>query len=207
MNPYPVSRLRGSMGELPQEGTGARPPRRALFVDRDGTLNPDLHYLKDAERLELFRGVGGALALARAHGYLVICVTNQSGVERGFYTRDDVERIHARLNDLLRPHGAHIDGFYYCPHAPESRCECRKPGTLLFRQAREDWNIEFATSAIVGDRELDIEAGRDLGLFTAFVETPGHEDDPYRDLVRKRGGADVNAGSFASAILRILARG
>lgn len=191
----------------PGESGKTRPLQRALFVDRDGTLNPDLHYLRDAGRLELFRGVGGALALARAHGYLVICVTNQSGVERGFYTREDVERIHVRLNELLRPHGAHIDGFYFCPHAPETRCECRKPGTLLFRQARDDWNIEFATSAIVGDRELDVEAGRDLGLFTAVVETPGHEDDPHHELLRSQGGADVNAGSFANAILRILARG
>ena len=207
MNPYPVSRLRGSMGMNPGEGGGARGLRRALFVDRDGTLNPDLHYLRDAERLELFRGVGGALALARAHGYLVICVTNQSGVERGFYSREDVERIHHRMNELLRPHGAHIDGFYYCPHSPESRCECRKPGTLLFRQAQGDWNIDFATSAIVGDRELDVQAGRELGLFTAVVATPGHEDDPLHELLRRRGGADVSAGSFPNAILRILARG
>jgi len=137
----------------------------------------------------------------------VICVTNQSGVERGFYTREDVERIHRRLNELLCPHGAHVDGFYYCPHAPEAHCECRKPGTLLFRQARDDWCIDFATSAIVGDRELDVEAGRQLGLHTAVVTTPGHEDDPRHDLLRRQGGADVNAASFANAILRVLARG
>jgi len=193
-------------GAGPCGGTDAG-PRRALFVDRDGTLNPDLHYLREAERLELFRGVGAALALARTHGYLVICVTNQSGVERGFYTRDDVDRIHRRLNELLSLQGAHVDGFYYCPHAPEARCECRKPGTLLFRQARDDWHIDFATSAIVGDRELDVEAGRQLGLLTAVVTTPGHEDDPHREVLRRRGGADVNSASFANAILRVLARG
>jgi len=193
-------------GAKPDGGMDAG-PRRALFVDRDGTLKPDLHYLREAERLELFRGVGASLALARAHGYLVICVTNQSGVERGFYTRDEVDRIHRRLNELLRPHGAQVDGFYYCPHAPEARCECRKPGTLLFRQARDDWHIDFATSAIVGDRELDVEAGRQLGLLTAVVTTPGHEDDPHREVLRRQGGADVNSASFANAILRVLARG
>jgi D-glycero-D-manno-heptose 1,7-bisphosphate phosphatase len=184
-----------------------RPFRRALFVDRDGTLNPDLHYLKDADRLELFRGVGNALSLARDHGFLVVCVTNQSGVERGFYSREDVERIHLRLNELLRSHRAHVDAFYYCPHAPETRCECRKPGTLLFRQAQDDWNIDFATSAIIGDRELDIEAGRALGLFTAVVTSPGHDDDPLYVRIRNHPSADVNARSFLAAVLRILARG
>lgn len=193
------------------DGSPSRPFRRALFVDRDGTLNPDLHYLRDADRLELFRGVGNALSVAHDHGFLVICVTNQSGVERGFYSREDVDRIHLRLNELLRPHRARIDGFYYCPHKPETHCECRKPGTLLFRQARDDWNIDFATSAIIGDRDLDIEAGRELGLLTGFVASPGHEDDASFDLLRYRGGhdarADVNAGSFSSAVLRILACG
>lgn len=181
--------------------------RRALFVDRDGTLNPDLHYLREADRLELFRGVGDALSLAREHGFLVICVTNQSGVGRGFYTREDVERIHARLNELLQPHRARVDAFYYCPHTPETRCECRKPATLLFRQARDDWNIDMATSAIVGDRDLDVEAGRELGLLTAVVATPGHEGDPSFDQLRDSGRVDVNARSFPSAVFRILARG
>jgi len=207
MNAYPVLGLRWSMTGLPAKEGDVAGPRRALFVDRDGTLNPDLHYLREAGRLELFRGVGAALALARAHGYLVICVTNQSGVDRGFYTRDDVDRIHLRLNELLHPYGAQVDAFYYCPHAPEAHCECRKPGTLLFRQARDEWNIDFATSAIAGDRELDVEAGRQLGLLTAVVTTPGHEDDPHHDLLRRGGGADVNAGSFPNAILRVLARG
>jgi len=207
MNPYPVPGLRrGMVGAQP--GTPpSRPLRRALFVDRDGTLNPDLHYLRDADRLELFRGVGDALSLARDHGFLVICVTNQSGVERGFYTREDVDRIHRRLNELLRPHRAHVDAFYYCPHAPETGCECRKPGTLLFRQARDEWNIDFATSAIVGDRDLDVVAGRELGLFTAVLTTPGHYGTPSYEVLRDSEAVDVNAGSFASAVLRILARG
>ena len=185
----------------------SRPLRRALFVDRDGTLNPDLHYLREADRIELFRGVGNALSLVRDHGFLVICVTNQSGVERGFYSREEVERIHERLNVLLRPHRAHIDAFYYCPHVPETQCECRKPGTLLFRQARDDWNIDMATSAIVGDRGLDVEAGRKLGLLTAFVTPPGHGADPSYARLRDGGAVDVDAGSFSSAVLRILACG
>ena len=205
MNPYPVLVLRRPVELTRAEGTFGRPLRRTLFVDRDGTLNPDLHYLRDAERLELFRGVGTALELARAHGYLVICITNQSGVERGFYTKEDVGRIHSRLNELLGPFHARVDGFYFCPHAPETRCECRKPGTLLFHQAQEEWDIDFATSAIVGDRDIDVAAGRELGLVTAVVTPPGHEDDPTYTRLRDEGSADVYANSFSSAVLRIMA--
>lgn len=195
------------MGDPGLDPLRPRAVRRALFVDRDGTLNPDLQYLREAERIEVFRGVGDALSLARDHGFLVVCVTNQSGVERGFYTRADVERIHERLNELLLPHRAHIDAFYYCPHAPETHCDCRKPGTRLFQQARDDWNIDFATSAIVGDRNLDIEAGRKLGLMTAYVAQPGHAEEPAYAHLRDRGAVDVDARSFASAVLRILACG
>jgi len=181
--------------------------RRALFVDRDGTLNPDLHYLKDAERLELFRGVGGALRRVREHGELVVCVTNQSGIERGLYTADDVERIHHRLNALLARADAHVDAFYYCPHAPERGCACRKPGTELFERARTDLRIDLGASAFIGDRLVDVEAGRRLGLFTALVRTPGHEEEVERELARAHAVADLTADSFAGAVARLLARG
>jgi histidinol-phosphate phosphatase family protein len=185
----------------------SRPRRRALFVDRDGTLNPDLHYLKDAERLELFRGVGDALRLARDHGELVVCVTNQSGIERGLYAPADVERIHARLNERLGRSGARVDAFYYCPHAPERGCRCRKPGTELFERASADLGVDLASSAFVGDRWVDVEAGRRLGLLTALVRTPGHEEEVDRELARAGAIADVTADSFAGAVERLLARG
>jgi D-glycero-D-manno-heptose 1,7-bisphosphate phosphatase len=181
--------------------------RRALFVDRDGTLNPDLHYLREAERLEVFRGVGEALSLARDHGYAIVCVTNQSGIERGFYTREDVEQIHTRLNELLRPNRAHVDAFYYCPHAPESQCACRKPWTALFERAAHDMGLDFATSAIVGDRSLDIEAGDRLGLLTALVVPPGHEAAMKIELAESGVRPAIAASRFRSAVHRVLARG
>jgi len=184
-----------------------RGARRALFVDRDGTLNPDLRYLKDPARLELNRGVGEALSLAHDHGYLVICVTNQSGIERGLYTDEDVGRIHARLNELLAPHRAGVDAFYYCPHAPEHRCDCRKPGTALFEQAQRTWNVDLASSAVVGDRVIDVEAGRKLGLVTAYVCPRGHEAEVEADLRNGTALPDIFSGSFRGAVYRILARG
>jgi len=195
---------------MPSPAEAARGPRslrRALFVDRDGTLNPDLHYLKDADRLELFRGVGQALRLVREHGELVVCVTNQSGIERGLYTAADVERLHQRLNELLGPAGARVDAFYYCPHAPERGCDCRKPGTALFERARSDLALDLASSAIVGDRLVDIDAGRRLGLLTALVRTPGHEAEVDGELARAHVVPDLSAASFPGAVARLLARG
>jgi D-glycero-D-manno-heptose 1,7-bisphosphate phosphatase len=180
---------------------------RALFVDRDGTLNPDFHYLRDADRLELYRGVGEALSLAHDHGFKVICVTNQSGIERGLYTDADVHRIHRRVNELLRPHRAKVDAFYYCPHVPETGCDCRKPRTLLFRQAAEDFGVEFRTSAMVGDRPLDVEAGRSLGMLTALVVPPGHERAVREEMEGSPIRPDIDATTLALAVNRILARG
>jgi D-glycero-D-manno-heptose 1,7-bisphosphate phosphatase len=190
------------------EGAGPdRGTRRAVFVDRDGTLNPDLHYLADAARLDLYRGVAEGIRLLSAHGYLVVCVTNQSGVERGLYSGADVERIHARVNELLAPAGARVDAFYYCPHAPESRCACRKPGTALFERARADLAIAFRESAIIGDRVLDVEAGEKLGLLTVLVPSRGHEREVGQEMAEHHARADLAAPSFAAAAARILARG
>jgi D-glycero-D-manno-heptose 1,7-bisphosphate phosphatase len=199
---YPVF-----VGAEPKREDRAGVLRRALFTDRDGTLNPDLRYLKEAERLDLFRGVGEAISLARDHGYLIVCVTNQSGIDRGLYTREDVERIHRRLNELLRRKRATIDGFYYCPHAPERGCACRKPGTLLFEEARREWNIDFGSSAIIGDRRLDIEAGQKLGLLTALVPNRSRADETATDFAGDTVHPDLVASTFANAVFRILARG
>ncbi|MCI4333227.1 MAG: HAD family hydrolase, partial [Thermoplasmata archaeon] len=182
-------------------GPSAPRGRRAVFVDRDGTLNPDLHYLSDPARVEVFRGVGEGIRLLQSHGYLVVCVTNQSGIERGFYTDADVRAIHDRIGTLLVPHGASVDRFYYCPHAPETHCRCRKPGTELFERASRELGIEFGGSAIVGDRSLDMEAGERLGLQTALVPQPGHETEAVAELRERKATADFIAPSFRAAAL------
>lgn len=195
------------MAQGPTRPAARKGARRALFVDRDGTLNPDPGYINDPARLELFEGVAEALGWARAHGELVVCVTNQSGVERGFYTRQDVERIHARINELLAREHAHVDAFYYCPHHPDRNCACRKPGIALIEAARDEWGIDLASSAIVGDRLLDIEAGRRAGVLTALVRHPGHEVRIDKELASTGVRPDIVASTFAGAVARILARG
>ena len=187
----------------------ARSPgrRRAVFLDRDGTLNPDLHYLSEPERLELLSGVTQGIRWLKAHDFLVICVTNQSGIERGLYSESDVEAIHRRLNQRLATGGASVDAFYYCPHAPERGCSCRKPGSLLFERAREEFSVDFGSSAIVGDRSLDVQVGERLGFLTAFVPERGHERPAEEEVDRSGITPDIRAGSFLGAVARLLARG
>jgi D-glycero-D-manno-heptose 1,7-bisphosphate phosphatase len=206
VNPYLTARAGPIVGAT-AGGDSPRSVRRAVFVDRDGTLNPDLHYLSDAARVEVFRGVGEGLRLLRAHGFLVVCVTNQSGIERGFYTEADVDAIHARINALLAPMGAGVDRFYYCPHAPGTNCRCRKPGVELFERANHDLGIDFASSAIIGDRGLDVEAGETLGLLTVLVPAPGHETAGLEEAATGKVRPDVVASSFRAAALHILQRG
>jgi len=188
----------------------ASPPgrrRRAVYLDRDGTINPDLKYLKDASRLEVFRGVAEAIRLVRAHGFVVVCVTNQSGIERGYYTVEDVERIHLRVNEILAREGARVDAFYYCPHAPESGCACRKPGTELFERAERELGLARSGSAVLGDRALDVEAGERLGLLTILVAPAADGDTVEKDLAAHRVRPDLTAPSMRAGVARLLAIG
>lgn len=191
-------------GKVPSVAPGHR---RAVFVDRDGTLNPDVRYMSRAAQLEVFRGVAEGLRWLRAHGYWTICVTNQSGIERGLYSEADVEAIHGRLNERLAREGARVDAFYYCPHAPQNACRCRKPGTELFERAQDAYGLDFAACAIIGDRPLDVQAGDRLGLTTAVVYSPGHETEQREEFRALRVVPDVTGYSFPAAAARLLARG
>src|SRR4029077_1042506 len=171
------------------------------------TINPDMHYLKEADRIEIFRGVGDGLRWLRSHGYAIVCVTNQSGVARGLYTDEDVARIHRRVNEILGPLGTAVDAFYYCPHAPETGCRCRKPGTELFERATREWNLDLGASSIIGDRALDVEAGQRLGLLTALVPPRREIETVRRELDAAHVRPDIWASTFPGAAMRILSRG
>lgn len=144
---------------------------KAFFLDRDGTIIVDKHYLADPEEVELLDGAAEAIHMMNEAGYKVIVVSNQSGVARGMFTMDTVERTNERLNELLREKGAHIDAFYICPHHPGGvvapynvSCACRKPGTYLFEQAAKDLQIKMEESAAAGDRERDVENLSQIGI-------------------------------------------
>ncbi|MEK7690703.1 MAG: HAD family hydrolase [Bdellovibrionota bacterium] len=134
--------------------------RPAVFLDRDGTINQDPGYLNDPNQLKLLHGVGDAIARLNRAGFWVVVVTNQSGVSRGLIKPEALPRIHARLDELLRPMGAHIDHYAICTHLPNAGCLCRKPGTGMILDATHRLGIDLSRSFMVGDRETDIEAGQ-----------------------------------------------
>jgi D-glycero-D-manno-heptose 1,7-bisphosphate phosphatase len=147
---------------------------KAIFLDRDGTINVEKDYLINPADLVLLPNVGEALRRAHAAGFLLIVVTNQSGVARGYFTASDVDDLHDHLQNELFSFGVRIDAFYLCPHHPEhgdGPCNCRKgePGMLL--QAARDHHIDLAASWMIGDKRSDIEAGLNAGCRSILVRT------------------------------------
>jgi len=144
---------------------------RAIFFDRDGTLNLDTGFLHDKSEFVWIDGAIDALKLCRKCGFLTIVVTNQSGIARGFYTEADTENLHLWMNEELDKLGAKIDGFYYCPHHPEGKlakyrkvCACRKPAPGMIERAAKDFDIDRALSYLIGDRQSDMDAAKAAGV-------------------------------------------
>ncbi len=150
--------------------------RPAFFLDRDGTINVEKDYLCHIDDFEFIQGVPAAICRLNLAGFLVVVVTNQSGVARGYYGLEDVHRLHRRIEEMLQAQGARIDRFYICPHHPDHgspavRCRCRKPSPGLLLQAAEELDIDLAASYMVGDKVSDLEAGRRAGCTSILVET------------------------------------
>lgn len=142
---------------------------RAVFLDRDGTMAPDVHYCSCVEDFELFPCTAEAIRLLNEHGLKVIVVTNQSGIARGFFTEETLAKIHKKMKEELARGGARVDGIYYCPHHPDDNCECRKPQPKLVLQAAKDVDIDLKQSFIVGDLDMDIKLGRKVGCKTILI--------------------------------------
>ena len=154
-----------------------RGTKPAVFLDRDGTVNIEKEYLYRADQFEFTPGAVEAINLLNQSGYLVVVVTNQSGVARGYYGEADVERLHSHIDQLLQSHGGRVDAWYYCPHhasgkPPYNReCHCRKPLPGMLLQAAADHGIDLSRSWMVGDKLVDIEAGLAAGCKPVLVMT------------------------------------
>ena len=156
---------------------GVKRMNRAVFLDRDGTINKDTGYVGNPDDLELLPGVAEAIRKMNEAGYLVIVISNQSGVARGYFGIDDVEKVNARLNEMLEEADAHIDAFYYCPHLvsgtiPEFAvdCDCRKPKSGMFKQAISDFNLDPVQCFACGDKDRDVVALEELGIPKAHLK-------------------------------------
>ncbi len=142
-----------------------------VLIDRDGTLIVERHYLCDPDKVELIAGAGPALRRLRLLGCGLAVVTNQSGVGRGMFTLAQMQAVHRRMEELLAAEGASLDAIFYCPHAPEVDCACRKPRVGMAQQAAERFNIELHSAFVVGDKDVDIELGKNCGATSLLVRT------------------------------------
>jgi histidinol-phosphate phosphatase family protein len=141
------------------------PHRGAVFLDRDDTIIRDVHYVNDPARVELLPGVADAIRRLNQAGVPVVVITNQSGIARGLITPAQYDAVHARMLELLSAAGARVDATYVCPHHPDftGPCDCRKPGTLLFRRAAADLSLDLGMSWYIGDKLRDVSPAESLG--------------------------------------------
>lgn len=155
--------------------------RKAIFVDRDGTLIEEVNFLSRIEDLKFFSFTKEAVHILKEKGYLLIVVTNQSGIGRGIYTEADMHVIHNEIQVRL---SNSVDGFYFCPHLPDEDCRCRKPGLGMIESACSDFDIDLSGSWMVGDKDLDVLTGHNAGIRTALVLT-GYGKSHMRTLERE----------------------
>ena len=136
---------------------------RAVFLDRDGTLIDDVGYIADAEEVRLVPGAAEALRALREAGFRLVVVSNQSGLGRGLVTQEQADAVHERFVRELESAGAGIDAAYYCPHAPQDDCDCRKPKPGMLLDAARDLGLDLERSFMVGNSEVDVGAGEAAG--------------------------------------------
>ena len=186
-------------------------PQKAVFLDRDGTINRYIGFLRDIDEFELIEDAACAIRLINDSGYLVIVCTNQPVIARGEVTVEQLKTIHNKMETLLGKEGAYLDKIYYCPHHPDKGfegeikslkfdCDCRKPKTGMLLQAANDFNIEMEHSWMIGDGERDIRAGKNAGCKTVLIRSvDGESNSGDMDF-----GQDVTVKSLKEAVEMIL---
>lgn len=188
---------------------GKRPPdarRRAIFLDRDGTICEEMGYMNHLRRFSVLRGAAQAIRALNIKDIPVIVVTNQSGVSRGFFPEALVHQVHERLRVSLLRWGAHVDGIYYCPHQKRHGCTCRKPLPGMMRRAAREHHLHLKGSWVVSDRYDDVKMAHSVGGRGALVMT-GYGRGEYKWNRKKwPRPPDVVAEDLAAALAAILRR-
>lgn len=186
--------------------------RPALFLDRDGTLVEEVHHLSRPEQIRLLPGASRAVRLANRRAVPVVVVTNQSAVARGLLTEEELGAVHEVLRTALERDGARLDAIYYCPHHREAvipayavDCDCRKPAPGLLLRAARDLGLNLSRGVMIGDRLLDIEAGRRAGCRGVLVRT-GYGASEERSLTPSDPQPDRVADDILEAVRWALRR-
>ena len=174
----------------------------AVFLDRDGTLMEDAHYIKSPKEVRLLPGAAAAVKRINDAKVPAIVVTNQSGIARGIFTVADYEAVRSQFESLLNAEGAHIDASYYCPHHPSTTgtCSCRKPGTKMFEDAMRDFGLNPVNVAYIGDRWRDVVAAKRLGGRGIMIASPMTTEEDRR-LAQEDGIETARSISDAIGLL------
>jgi histidinol-phosphate phosphatase family protein len=178
--------------------------KAAVFVDRDGTICFDKHYLAEPEGLELIPTVAEGIRKLNEAGIPVIVITNQSGIARGFFDEKTLAGIHAKLKEKLASEHARIDDVFYCPHMPDAGCRCRKPRTGMIEDAAKKHGIDLGESFVIGDRMMDIEMAHKVRAMGILVPEPGDQYHVDDEVLASRDKPDFRRNSFIDAANIIL---
>jgi D-glycero-D-manno-heptose 1,7-bisphosphate phosphatase len=169
----------------------------AIFLDRDGTLVEEVNFLHRVEDLRFFDFTDEAVGLLKENGYLIVVVTNQSGIGRNIYDEAAMHGVHKKIQENLTHE---LDAFYFCPHLPDAGCLCRKPGVGMIEKALEEFDIDVEHSWMIGDKAIDVQAGKNAGMKTALVLTGYGE----KELEKLEQIPDLIAENLLDAVKEII---
>jgi D-glycero-D-manno-heptose 1,7-bisphosphate phosphatase len=177
-----------------------------IFLDRDGTINEELEYIADPDKVILIPGAARAISEANRLGLKVIVISNQSGIARGYFTEKELARVNDKLVELLKLEGAHLDALYYCPHHPElgdppyrMLCNCRKPNSGMLKQAEKEHNIDLKKSFVIGDRIVDVQTAYAVGAKSILLLT-GYGNEEYKRIKSQNIQVDFIAKDLYDAM-------
>lgn len=163
---------------------------KAVFLDRDGVIIEDVNYIKNPDQVKIIKNSDIAIRLLNEAGYKVVVVTNQSGIARSYFTIEDYKKVTNKIRDLLSQANAHLDLILFSPYHKDgiikeysTNSPCRKPGSGMFLKAKEELNIDFNNSWMIGDKESDIKAGKNLNIQTILVKTGYGEEKANPDYI------------------------
>ncbi|NQT27452.1 HAD-IIIA family hydrolase [candidate division KSB1 bacterium] len=182
---------------IKEEGTGHLESKsvkqsHAAFLDRDGTINKEVHYLHEPDKYELYPNSAEGIKKFQDMGYKIIVITNQPGIGMGYFSKEDFYRVNREMLKQLSQFGILVDKIYFCPHSKSEQCDCRKPGQALIQRGKDELNLDLSRSVIIGDKTGDMETGKQAGMKTILVRTgfkgedgefPGEPDAWADDLL------------------------
>lgn len=181
--------------------------QKAVFIDKDGTLIPDIPYNVNPDLIKLHSGAAEGLRLLQQNGYLIIIISNQSGVGRGYFKEEALVLVQQKLEHLLKEQNIQLSGFYYCPHYVGSKlkqydiaCDCRKPAPGMLLKAAKEFSIDLSLSWMIGDILNDVEAGKKAGCKTVLIDNGGETEWQ----ITKERTPDITTGNIYDAAQKIL---